>query len=186
MAEFNDFEIDMDLTEVPTWDGDQQPLVPIGDYELVIKNVENKPAKSSGNPMIAVTFEVASVFDAPGIEDPSTLVGMKVWNNYSLSEKAQGRIKALMVAAGATLSKFRASELLEAHIRASVIHTEGGGTVGADGQAKPGRTFANVVKEAPLEAAAAVSAPTPPAAKANAKAAATKAPATSKPGARQA
>lgn len=142
--EFTDFELDVDLSgdDVRAWGGEQRPLVPPGDYTLTITHLESTTAESSGNPMIAVTFDVA---------DEGEHNGAKIYNNYSLSPKAIGRLKQLMIACGANLAKFVASELLGQTIRASVIHTESAGKVDSEGNTKGPRTFANVINEQPLE-----------------------------------
>lgn len=139
-----DFEIDMDLTETDAWGGEQRPLVPAGDYKLTITAFQHKTS-GKGTSMIEVTFEVA---------DEGEQKGAKVWNNYPLTDNAKGRMKALMVAAGTRLDKIVASDFLGATILGTVVHTEGAAQVDANGVTKPARTFANVINERPLEAAA--------------------------------
>lgn len=139
--DFTDFEIQQSFDEVQAWGGEQRPLVAPGDYRLTVIHVEQKPS-SNNQPMVAVTFEVA---------DDGEQKGAKVYNNYSLQPQALGRLKALMVACGASLSGFRASEIMGATIRASVIHTEGQAKVDQQGNPLPARTFANVINELPLD-----------------------------------
>jgi len=150
-AEFTDFEIHQDLSEVDAWGGEQRPLVPAGEYQLTITHVEQKPS-SNNNPMIVVTFEVAS-----GPEK-----GSKLWGNYVLTQKAMGRIKALVVACGGSLDVIRASELMGATIEATIVHNEGQAKIGPDGN--PGATpvYANVINERAPEQAAPAPTPAPP------------------------
>ncbi len=148
--EFADFEIQQNFSDIDAWGGEPRPLVPPGDYKLTVVGVENATAKSSQQPMVAVTFEVAEGEHA----------GMKVWNNYSLSPKALGRLKALMVACGASLDAFRAREIMGQTIRASVIHVEGAAQVDQSGNTLPARTFANLINELPPEEAQAQAEPT--------------------------
>ena len=138
-AEFTDFEIEQDFNEVKEWGGEFS-LVPPGDYTLLVTNLEQKPGDKA--PYVAVTFEV---------QDEGDYKGQKVFNNYSFSDKAQGRVKQLMVACGAQLDKFRASQIHGATIRATVIHTEGAARTDENGNVLPSKTFANVINELPLD-----------------------------------
>jgi hypothetical protein len=93
--------------------------------------------------MIAVTFE---------IQDDGDYKLSKVFNNYTLTAAAMGRIKQLMLAVGGSLDgKIRASEIMGATIRGTVIHTESGGGTDANGNPQAPRTFANLINELPLE-----------------------------------
>lgn len=141
--QFTDFEIDADLSEVAEWGGEQRPLPPVGDYTLLVTNVEQKNAKSSGNNMITVEFT---------IQDEGEANGLKAWNNYVLTPAAMGRIKQLMIAVGGSLDgKIRASEIMGATIRGTIMHSESGGGTDANGNPQAPRTFANVCNELPLE-----------------------------------
>lgn len=145
-----DVEIDIDLTNVDAWGGESRPLVPPGDYKLVVVKAESKTS-SGNNPMVVVEFEVA---------EGEELAGAKAWNNYVLSTSAgQGRLKALMIACGAQLDKIRLGELEGATIRASIVHTEGPPSIDANGNPRPAKTFANICNELPLEDAPAQAAP---------------------------
>ena len=168
MAEFADFEIEQDFNDVQVMTGEFGTL-PIGEYEFVVKDVVQKPS-SKNNPMIVCTFEVAGIIDVPNHPNPEQLIGLKAWGNYPLLQQSLGRLKALMVACGTNLDKFRAGELIEAHFRASVVHNQGNAQVGQDGQPLPAKIFANVVNERPLEVAAPEPAKAPPVTKAAAKA----------------
>jgi hypothetical protein len=128
--------------------------VPPGEYTLTITSFEQKTAKSSQQSMISVVFDVAD----------GDCAGQKVYNNYSLSPKALGRIKALMVAAKTELTRIVASQFLGQTIKGTVVHTEGQGSVDTNGNPLPARTFANVINEQPLDEAPAqkVAAKTPP------------------------
>lgn len=141
--EFSDFEINVNTTEVQEWGGEQRPLVPIGDYVATIVMVGNKPI-GQNTPAVNITFEINEGGDG-------TQVGGKLFNNYPLTEAALGRMKNLQLACGASLDAIRASELMGAKIRLTVIHTESAGTPDANGNPRPARTFANVCNEAPYE-----------------------------------
>jgi hypothetical protein len=156
--QFTDFEIsDLGLNDVQEWGGEQRPLCAPGIYKLRVKSLEKKAAKSSQQPMIAVTYEVVEAFETgEGVE--AAAPGTHVYNNYSLSQKALGRLKAFSVACGAQLDKFIASQHIGAEIQGEVIHTRGADQVAGDGSVKEGGTFANVINETPLQA---VAAPTP-------------------------
>jgi len=148
--EFTDFEVQVDNTETAAWGGEQRPLVPPGDYQLTVIHLEQRNAQTSGNPMIAVTFEVTAMADGG---DAGEQKDQRVYNNYSLSPKALGRLKALQVAAGAQLDKFVASQVFGATIVGTVVHTESAPGVDGQGNPREGRSFANVINERPLEGA---------------------------------
>lgn len=168
--EFTDFEIALDLSETPAWDGASSPLVPPGEYQLRVIDFKQKAGKKA--PMIAVTFEVVEAKALPEGEDPGQWIGAKVWQNYSLSDKAQGRIKALMVACNTELTRIVASQFLNQEILATVIHTESTGSTDEMGNERAPRTFANVQGERPVETAPAATTKveTPPAMKGKAPA----------------
>ncbi len=139
--EFTDFEVQVDLSNVQEWGGEQRPAVPPGEYTFRAVAVEQKTAKSSGNSMIAVTWEVI---------DEGDQQGAKVFNNYVLTQNALGRLKQLMIAVGGTLDgKVRASEIMGAEIRATVINEEVAGVPNADGVPGPTKTFARIQNEQP-------------------------------------
>lgn len=152
--EFTDFEVDVDLTATDAWGGEQRPLVPVGDYNLTIVGFKQDVGKESQAAYIAVTFEVAD----------GEQVGAKVYNNYSLSSKAIGRLKSLMLACKTQLDKVVASQFMGQTIRASVVHTEGDAKIDGNGNPLPAKTFANIINEQPLEEVAkpAAAAKTPP------------------------
>lgn len=158
-TEFQDFEVAVDMQDVDPWDGSSYKLPPPGDYMLVVVGLERKNSQSSQQPMIAVTFEII---------DEGEAKGLKVFQNYSLSEKARGRLKQFSLACGAQLDKFVANQHYGVTIRGTVIHTEGAPTIGPDGTPRPARTFANVCNEMPLEGEeeAVEEAPPPPVTKA--------------------
>ena len=139
--EYQDFEVDIDLTEVQAFGGGGFQLAPEGEWMLTIVDMEKK-SSSKQKPMIVVTFEIA---------DEGEFKGTKVWNNYSLQEQAIGRLKQLSLACGAQIDKFYSSQHIGQTIRATIIHVEGAGQVGPDGTVQPPRTFANVCNEMPLE-----------------------------------
>jgi hypothetical protein len=169
-TEFADFELDQNFNDVKEFGGGGFDLVTPGEYPLDIIGVEPpKGSKASGTPMIVVTFRIP--------DDHAMHPGQQLWGNYSLSPKALGRLKQLMMACGANLDKFRASEIMGARILADVVHNEGDARVGADGNPLPTKTFANVVNErsitgeAPAAPEPAKAAPKAEPAKAAAKAA---------------
>jgi hypothetical protein len=165
--EFADFEVNMDLTATPAWDGEQAPLVEPGEYTLQIIGFEHKPGQKAA--MIAVTFEV---------QDEGAWKGAKVYNNYSLSDKAIGRLKQLGVAVGAGLGKIIASEYMGAVIQATVYHSEGAARINEAGETLPSKTFANVKNERAVQTTAPATVKAPPVTKGVAT---TLAPATTKP-----
>lgn len=138
--EFADFEVEYDFNQTEAWSGEQRPAVPVGDYLVTVAEIEQKTG--NGKPMISVTFEIA--------EGEHT--GSKVWNNYMLGTKpGLSRLKSLMVACGASLDKFKASECLGAQILISVSHTQGDAKIDAQGNSTPGKTFVNAYNERALE-----------------------------------
>jgi hypothetical protein len=155
--EFADFTIEQDYTDVPEMSGEFATL-PVGDYVFDIVHLEQK-ASSTGNPGVNVTFQVAPA-EAQLTDEARAFAGQKAWNLYSLLPQSAGRIKKLMVACGANLAKFTASEIMNSRIVASITHRKGEAKPDADGNLQEARTFANVVNERPLEATE-VSAPTP-------------------------
>lgn len=166
--EFTDFEIDADFDGVQAMSG-EFTLLPPGEYVFIVKHLKQQPSKK-GNQMVVATFEVAQAIEVPNVENPDALVGQKAWGNYSLLPQAIGRLKQLMMACGAPLDKFRASNLLEAQFRGTLVHTQGEGAVGPDGVPLPAKSFANVVNERALEEPPVKEAAKPPIAKEAAKA----------------
>ncbi len=150
--EFADFEIQTDFTNTPVMSGEFN-LLPAGTYKVVVRNVKQETAKESQNPMVVVTFEVLEALAVPGLDDEGllALVGQKIWNNYVIIDKTLGRLKSLMVATRATLTSFRAAEILEAELIIDVIHNLGKSRVSADGTPEPAKVFSNVVNERPID-----------------------------------
>lgn len=165
-------EIDIDLSsdEISAFGGGGGPILPIGMYTFDIVKAEQGQSKKQ-QPVAKVTFKVA---------DEGEHFGVELTKSYSLQSQALGRIKNLMIAAGARLDKIRLGELVGARIIAEIMHTEGQGSVDAQGNVVPGRMLCDIVKEQAIEQQEAPPPPPPPAAK-NAKAAA--APAASRAGA---
>lgn len=162
--EFADFEVDVDLTDTPIMTGEFS-LCPAGEYDFDVVEVIQKPS-SKNNQMIVITAQVVE-----GQEN----AGQRVWANYVLVPQSLGRLKALMVACGAPLDKFRASNIMGARFHGTVVHTLGEAQIGADGVPKEPRTFANLQNEVPIaeaEPVAKAPAATPPIARPGAKAAA--------------
>lgn len=151
MSQFNDFDLDIDLTNVQDWagTGNQLPAVPPGDYVVDITNVVRGTSKTQ-NPKIDVDFSVVD-----GDYAGQTLKGI-----YSLKDTAVGRFKRLCLATGMSdFARIKGSDLMGARIQISVFHEEGQATIGANGQPLPSRTFLKVANERPLDL---VEAPPPP------------------------
>jgi hypothetical protein len=171
------FEIEVEgLAEAKEWGGESfAPEVPPGEYLLAISSVARGTSKN-GNSTVIVEFEVAD----------GEYAGKRLKNWYTLTEKAMGRMQKLKRAVGATMdSKVRSDELLGAQLYATVTHEPGEQQKNADGTLKcdangnpyPPSTFAKVLNERAVEAAAqetkaAVAAP-PPVTRKNNTAAAT-------------
>lgn len=131
------FEVDIDLENVETWDGEARPLVPIGAYKVEIVNVKNHGKR------IEVKFKIVEGEQA----------GAFVWNNYQIdNDTGQKRMKSLVVACGGTLGRINSNELMGATLFVDVIHNEGKVQTDDMGNPKPVKTFANVVKERSLQA----------------------------------
>lgn len=157
MSEFADFDLDINLTDVQAFGGGGGgPSVPPGVYSLTVLDIEQKSSRS-GNPTLRVTFEVA---------DEGQFQKARLVKSYSLQPQALGRLKQLMLAAGASLDRVRASELLGATIEATVVHTEMAGQPQPDGTISAGRVMADVTQEKPLAGAEAPPPPPPPVTKA--------------------
>jgi hypothetical protein len=160
--EHESVEIDMDLSsdEIKDWGGEQQnfaPEVPPGEHVLSVVACKQDTSKK-GNTMIVVDFEVA--------EGDAT--GKRVRNWYTLTEKAKGRIKRLMMCVGARLDKIRTDEIVGGKLRATIVHEEAPPQIGPDGLPKtdangdpyPPSIFARVQNERPYEDPAATKANT--------------------------
>lgn len=137
--EFTDFEINVDLTEKKEWNGEQAPLVDPGDYSLKVMNITQEQGPKA--PYLKVTFEV---------QDEGAFKGFTVWQNYSMSDKAIGRVKSLMLACRTRLDKIVASEFLGQTILGTVVHTEGEQRSDEQGNPLPIKIFCNVQNERAL------------------------------------
>jgi hypothetical protein len=161
MAQYTEFEIAVDLTNVQEFSGDGggAPVLPPGEYIFDVVHLEQGTSKTN-NPKIEVTFEAVE----------GDYAGTRLMNNYSMQPQAIGRWKKLAMACGAQLDRIRSSEILGARIRATVVHNagqqmmnpDGSPKIGVDGQPLPPRVFANIANERPLETKAAEVAPPPP------------------------
>jgi hypothetical protein len=158
MSQFNDFEIQIDLTNVQEFGGSGGgPSLPAGEYVFDVVEAKQDTSKA-GNSMIVTTFAVVESLSG----DP-TVVGKQITGWYTLKDgKGLGRIKNLMMACGARLDAIRASELIGGRIYATVIHEEGQVQVDQEGNPQPASVFAKVCNERALEAAEPAPAPTPP------------------------
>jgi hypothetical protein len=144
-------EIDIDLSgdDVKAFGGGGGPILPIGTYTFDITAAEEGSSKKN-QPVAKITFKVADEGEQNGVE---------LSKSYSLQQKALGRIKNLMIAAGCRLDKIRLGELVGARIIADIVHTQGEGGVDAQGNVTEGRTFCDIVKE---QAVASEEPPPPP------------------------
>lgn len=162
--EFVDFEIEANFEEIKEFGGGGFYLVPPGNYLFQVADIKQENAKSSGQPMVVV---YAEIIEGQDDDEAAKQVGQHVRNNYTLSPKAIGRLKQLMIACGANMDKFRAGEIMGAKFRADVVHSTGEAQAGPDGNMKEAATFANLANEKPLVAASAADkAPAPPVQKA--------------------
>lgn len=154
MGEFADFDFEHDFNDLEAYDGSERPLLPVDTYTFVVTNVER--TTGNGKPMITVESEVV---------DPEAYAGQKAWNNYMLQSKDNTglkRLKAFMLACGASLDKFRASDVMGQKYVGDVIHTEGKVKYDGEGNPLPPKVFANIVRERPVAEEAAAPAPQPP------------------------
>lgn len=169
--EFVDFEVDgLDLTDVKPWDGEFK-LVDQGTYVVEVTGVDQDQTETTNKPYIEVQFTITPDQET---EQAAAFAGQKLWGRYFLTDKAKGRLVSLMMACGAPLDRFKASNIYGAKLLIDVVHNQGEQKSDENGNPLPVRTFANVQKERAIEGAAQVqqSAPPPPAAKAAAKPAA--------------
>lgn len=158
--EFVDFEVEgLDIEGAKEFGGGGFYLVPPGNYLFEVTNVVQENSKKSNAPMVVV---YATITDGQENDEAAKETGQTVRNNYSLSPKAIGRLKQLMIACGAPLDKFRAGAIFGAKFRADVIHSAGEADVGPDGQPREATTFANLANEKPLGGEAQVEAAPPP------------------------
>jgi hypothetical protein len=124
-------EIDINLgtDDIKDWSGEggfQPPEVPAGEYTLDVLAVKQETSKSKGNPMLVVTFAVSD----------GDYAGKELTGYYTLTQKALGRVKRLMMAVGARLDKIRTDEIVGGRLRATVIHQEAPPQRGPDGNVK--------------------------------------------------
>jgi len=148
-------EINIDLTGVNPWDGQQGPKLPPGMFTMDIVSAVQGSSKSTQQPVLEVTFKVA---------DEGEYLGAELMKKYSLQQSALGRVASLMVACGARLDKIRPAELVGARLIVEITHVPGAGKVDAQGNVQPGGTFCEISKERAIEVAEQPVTP-PPAAK---------------------
>jgi hypothetical protein len=146
-----EIELDLSSDDIRDWGGESTnfvPEVPPGEHVLSIVACKQDTSKK-GNTMIVVDFEVA--------EGEAT--GKRVRGWYTLTDKAKGRIKRLMMCVGARLDKIRTDELVGGKIRATVTHENMPVQIGPDGLPKtdgngepyPPSVSAKVQNERPFE-----------------------------------
>lgn len=134
---YEPFEVDIDLSQTDSWDGEDRPLVPIGSYKAEIVGVTNKGKR------IEVKFKILEGEQA----------GAFVWNGYQIdNETGLKRMRNLVVACGGSLNRINSNELMGAVLYVDVIHNEGKAKPDDMGNPKPTKTFANVQKERSLQA----------------------------------
>lgn len=146
--QFADFVVEYDFTNTPEMSGEFQ-LLPPGEYVFDITFLEQKPS-SSNNPMVSVTFVVADA-EAQDNDEARAFAGQRAWGTYSLLPQSYGRLKKLMVACNANLTRFVASEILNSRIRGTIVHRTGEARPDQDGNLQPAKVFANIINERPLD-----------------------------------
>lgn len=102
--------MNLDFSNVPS----REPLEE-GIYTLTIAKVEETTAKSSGNPMLAVEYDVM------GCE------GRKLFDNFVLTDKALWKLKELLDALGMDTSvmvELDPNELVGLQVQAKVVQEE--------------------------------------------------------------
>lgn len=131
--EYQPFEMDLNLEEVPSWDGKDRPLLPIGEgYHFRVVNVTNDGKQ------ITIESEV--------LEGEHT--GSHAWNNYNFSnEVGLKRLKNFAVACGAGLGRLNSDDFMGAEYYGDVIHNEGKPKPDSMGNPLPVKTFANIINE---------------------------------------
>lgn len=139
--------IDANLNDVNQWDGEFSP-VEEGDYVMEVDSVEQREAKSSGAPMLAVKIRIVSLANG----DPSAFDERLVFANYMLTGKARSRLKQFVVACDCLDENggFEPDALVGKRFLASVIKRYGE-TLDENGS-KVERVYTNVTKEQPLSA----------------------------------
>lgn len=142
MADFADFNIDLNLDEVQAWDGNYS-MIAEGSYVFEISHAEQKTT-SGGNPGLKFTFTV--VDDSP--ENGKTLT-----KTYSLKANVLGRLKAVLQAAGYTQASIVGSELLGRRFVADVKHGMMPDRPLPDGTVQPGKPSMDIRGERPVESA---------------------------------
>lgn len=103
----------LDFSSVPS----REPLEE-GKYILTVAEAAEKQS-STGNPMISITYDVNSTIDGIEVEGQR-----KLWDNYSLIDKALFKIKELLDALGYDTSELVALEptdLVGSQVVAQVI-----------------------------------------------------------------
>jgi hypothetical protein len=180
---FVDFEVEADFEKIQEFGGGGYSLIPEGDFIFEVVHLEQEVSKNN-NQMVVV---YSAVCEGQETDEAAKQTGEEARSNYVLTEKAMGRLKQLMIACGAPLDKFRASAIMGAKYRGTIVHSTAEGEAGPDGQPKEGKTYANVTNERPLESGETEAAPPPPpiaAKKATAPAAKPTAPAAKPPAAK--
>lgn len=161
-----DFSIPLDLSsdEIQPWDGTGGDPLPQGYYTVEIIDAKQETAKSSGNPMLTVQFQVV---------DEGEHQGRKIYSRYTLKQdpKTLARVKQLLLACGASLNAINRSDLVGAQLEVEVYHQQMPATNDAMGNPVAGKVSMSVRGERPLSQPEPAPAPTPAAVAAKAKAA---------------
>jgi len=138
--EYQPFEVDLNLEQVETWDGQQRPLLPVdAGYHFKVVGVDNDGKQ------ITIQSEVIE----GGAGETDSQVGSYCWNNYNIQHKVGlKRLKCFMVAIGASLGKFNSDEVMGQAYYADIVHNQGKAQVDpTTGQTMEPRMFANVINE---------------------------------------
>ncbi len=157
--EFVDFEVEADFANVQEFGGGGFKQLPEGEYIFEVSFVEQE-SSSNNNQMVVVYSKVA---EGQETEEAAAQTGQEARTNYVLLPQSIGRLKNLMIACGAPLDdKFRASAVMGARYRGTIVHSEGKSEAGPDGQPKPARMYANITNERALDSTVAATPPPPP------------------------
>lgn len=103
--------MNLDFSNVPS----REPLEE-GIYTLSIAKVEEKTAKSSGNPMLSIEYDVVGVDG-----------NRKLFDNYVLTDAAMWKLKELLDALGidtSTLVSLDPQELIGLQVQAKIVQDE--------------------------------------------------------------
>lgn len=147
MSETANFELDYNLEQTESWDGQGGNflLLPQGIYDLEIIAAGPKNS-NAGNPGLEVEFSVAN---------EGEYAGKTFKRLYNFTETGKKRVANLLKACGARLNKVYGEDLVGQVIQAEIVHTEGKTMIDpSTGQPKPPKKFMDVIGETRIEDAA--------------------------------